>query len=243
VGVLLHPTPSSRGRECSTYPAHRRQRSARSGRRPPTVDSADGSRENPSGDSITAHKHPGLPSPVISGSSRSPAHLFGPRSSARASCTRRSRARYRDDFCRVRVAPLHTFSGATGVRADFPQWLSAWTCTLREPLPRYHDRADKPEHVGLRLHVHTSRFLHCHGKHEGAAASAGVSTKIKAGAAALLLVPSWYVSTGARLDRCSRTAGFGQKRVIGQPKWSPGSGHASPLDGMLLRTILLVWAS
>jgi hypothetical protein len=192
----------------------------RSRQRPRAVDSADGSREIPPGDSITSLKHPGLPRPVISGSSRSHAHLFGPRSSPRASCTRRSRARYRDDLCRVRVAPLHTFSGATGVRADFPQWLSAWTCTLREPLPCHDDRADKPEHAGLRLHVDTSRFLHCHGKHEGTTASGGVSTKIKAGTAALLLVPSLYVSTS---DHCSRTAAIGQDQKVSGSNWLPKS--------------------
>lgn len=90
-----------------------------------------------------------LPSPVPSGSSRRPAHLYAPRISLRASCTRRPRARYRDHSGRVRAAPLHTFSGATGGCADVRQRLSAWTCTAREPLPRYHDCADEPEDVAL----------------------------------------------------------------------------------------------
>ena len=121
-----------------------------------------------------------LPSPVPPGSSRSPAHLYASRSSLRASCTRRRRARYRDHSGRVRVAPLHTSSGATGGCADVRQRLAAWTCTAREPLPRYHDCADEPEYVALRLHVDPYRFSHCHGKHESSAASAGISRHLAA---------------------------------------------------------------
>jgi hypothetical protein len=82
--------------------------------------------------------------------------------------------RYRDYSGRVRAAPLHTFSGATGGCVGVRQRRSPWTCPVREPLPRYHDCADEPEDVALHLHVDTYRFSHCHGKHESSAASARV---------------------------------------------------------------------
>lgn len=160
-------------------PARRRQRSAQSWTTANLAEIWRGAAGElayiRAGNSITAHKGARLPSPVPSGSSRSPAHLYAPRSNLRASCTRRRRARHRDRYGRVRVALLHASAGATGRCADVRQRFAAWTCTAREPLPRYDDCADEPEYVALRLHVGAYRLSHCHGKHESSAAGAGVS--------------------------------------------------------------------
>src|SRR6266702_8941884 len=124
------------------------------------------------GDRITPDRTASLQSVVSSCGHRSPAYFRAAGSGLRAPRTRCRWAGYRDDFCRVRTAPLFGFCGATSGHSDKRRHLPPRTCAGREPLRR--PPVDEPGTMVVCVYVAGDLAPYAHGDDGSAAASAAL---------------------------------------------------------------------